>query len=182
MEPITNDGDKDADQLRVEVFMAKMRNDMQTIPTAPTTPSLEIRKLRARLMLEECLETISAGLGLTVNIGQDFSGTVVMPDLQGLEFSPHHDGPNLIQLIDGLCDCYVVNDGTASAAGIAMRPCKRIVMSNNLTKFGPGHKFNEHGKLIKPPNFIGPFNALAAELKRQGANPKQIDDELEFCE
>lgn len=178
---LTNDGKKSKHQLMVEVFMAKMRSDKQAIPTAPTIPSLEIRKLRASLMFEECLETIREGLGLDIRVRQLSDVSHTLGDKgTGFVFEEARE-PNLIQIADGLCDQRVVNDGTGSACGMALEPLELIVSANNLMKFGPGHSFNELGKLIKPPNFEGPFHALAVELNLQGADSNLVSKHFELC-
>jgi hypothetical protein len=179
MPVLTNDAKKSKHQLMVEVFMAKMRSDKQAIPTAPMIPSLEIRKLRASLMLEECLETIREGLG--IHVVHDLSNIVMA---EGDKFRFEEDKtrkPNLIQIADGLCDQRVVNDGTGAACGLALEPLEFIVSANNLMKFGPGHSFNELGKLVKPPDFIGPFTDLARELREQGADSEKLSDDLDRC-
>ena len=183
MPVITNDGKKSKRQLMVEVFMAKMRNDKQAIPTAPMIPNLDIRKLRASLMLEECLETIREGLGLDVILARPQGPALIGAEGSKIVFEESKERePNLIQIVDGLCDQGVVNDGTGSACGVALEPCELIVSANNLMKFGPGHSFNELGKLVKPPNFVGPFNEIAVELRLQGAVSDQIAKDLKRCQ
>lgn len=167
---VTNDHLKHSHQLLIEIFMSKMRSDKQSIPTAPTMPSLEIRQLRARLMLEECLETIELGLGLNVIAeGQLHSlkingGTFTMEE--------RREGPNLIEIADGCADVEVVTTGTASACGIAHAPIFKLVMGNNLRKFAPGHFFREDGKLVKPTDHPPVTNAILNELMAQGFNPQ----------
>lgn len=176
MSAITNDGKKSKRQLMVEVFMAKMRSDMQSIPTAPCIPSLEKRKLRASLMLEECLETIREGLGLGVFV----KGTE--DEIKEVEFVEDcSKQPNLIQIADGLMDQGVVNDGTGSTCGIALEPLELIVSANNLMKFAPGHSFNGMGKLIKPPNHPTPYEAIYYELLAQGADGEKLAEDLKRC-
>jgi predicted HAD superfamily Cof-like phosphohydrolase len=181
MSATTNDGKKSQHQLLVESLMLRMRSDKQSVPTAPCIPNLEIRKLRASLMLEECLETIREGLGLNITVRQLSDVKHTLGD-EGTSFVfEEAREPNLIQIADGLCDQRVVNDGTGSACGMALEPLELIVSANNLTKFAPGHTFNELGKLVKPPNFIGPFIELTQELRAQGADQKQLDADFEKC-
>lgn len=170
----TNDAKKDVDQLLVEVFMAKMRSDAQAIPTHPTIPSLEIRKLRARLMLEEVLETIQAGLGLKVvmevkNVDQVKIERNHVTFNDAVEFNFEEGSkPSLVEIADGCADVEVVTKGTASACGIALPPIFKIVSASNLSKFGPGHSFRPDGKLIKSPDFVGPTTQIFDELVAQG--------------
>lgn len=153
----TNDAAKSKNQLLIEVFMSKMRSDLQHVPTAPTMPSLEVRKLRAALMLEEVLETINEGLGLSAVLegGHKWSFT---------ERSPG----SLIEIADGCADVEVVTTGTASACGIAMQPVFELVMGNNLLKFAPGHYFREDGKLVKPKDHPAVTELIRGQLVAQG--------------
>jgi len=161
MQTHTNDHLKDDEQLLVEIFMAKAH---QEIPVRPTMPDLKTRQLRARLMLEEVLETINLGLGLEVQLkSPNLNGTFDVQDLAYVERSPG----DLIQIADGCCDVNVVTKGTGSACGIALRPCFKLVSGNNLMKFAPGHTFRSDGKLVKPPNHPNIDVDLARELARQ---------------
>jgi hypothetical protein len=65
----------------------------QVINSAPTVPSLEVRKLRAKLILEEALETVEA-LGFIIH-GREVDKLLN----EHLEVEP-----NLIELADGLAD------------------------------------------------------------------------------
>lgn len=166
MSSYTNDAQKGKHQMMIELFMRGARQD---IPVRPTMPNLAVRKLRARLMLEECLETINAGLGLSVDL---HDGRLGMNDLkiEAVQFSEANGG-DLIQVADGCADVEVVTVGTASACGIAHAPCFELVSGNNLMKFAPGHSFREDGKLIKPSNHPNIESELCAELIRQGMPP-----------
>ena len=165
---------KNKNQLLVEVFMAQMHAapgavHKQPIPVAPIAPNLEVRKLRARLMLEECLETINKGLGIDVQIA-DSEGCYTWIDILNVEFV-HAHAPNLIEIADGLADLEVVSScGTATSCGIAMQPIFEIVANDNLLKFAPGHSFDAGGKLIKPKDHRGPTDLIKRELIRQGAD------------
>lgn len=142
---------KSEHQLRVEAFMlraSKLLGSQQEVPLAPTEPTLEVRKLRAKLILEEALETIENGLGLYVEI---------QPDTNHVIFIEHRTKKfNLAEVIDGCCDIAVVTTGTLSACGIPDLPFQELVDENNLQKFGPGCSIREDGKLIKPPGHQPP--------------------------
>lgn len=132
-------------QFRVEQFMRLAR---QELPDHPVLPSEDIRRLRARLILEEAFETVKA-LGFSVKIGHDVN--------EECHFTYVADQtPDLVQIADGCADISVVTIGTLSACGIPDLPLLALVDDNNLVKFGPGHSFREDGKLIKPPDHKPP--------------------------
>ncbi len=140
-------------QKRIESFMRKAK---QELPGSPTVPSREVLQLRAKLILEEALETIHA-LGCTaysdvdgvpVYFGQDESNSL---DIEGAT-----QPPNLAEIADGCADISVVTIGTLSACGIQDKALLEETDRNNLAKFGPGHVIREDGKLVKPPGHRPP--------------------------
>ena len=141
-------------QTRVQLFMERIPSQVN-MPTKPTIPSLEVRILRARLMLEECLETIENGLGLSIWVDEDF-----IISMKDLTFHERITGaqirePNLVEIADGLADQEVVNLGTAIACGLNMQPFFDEVMNNNFLKLERG-TIDEYGKLIKPEDHPKP--------------------------
>lgn len=125
-------------QRRVEEFM---RLAGQAIPPNPIMPSLEIRKLRANLILEEALETIEA-LGFNI-VMKPFDGAI--------EVGPPSHEPNIIEVVDGCADISVVTIGTLSAFGVKDGPILEAIDQNNLAKFGPGsYRRETDGKWMKP--------------------------------
>ena len=165
MQYTTNDQFKSKNQLLVELFMRQARQD---VPVAPCIPSLEIRKLRAALLLEECLETIEAmGIQVINSSGQQ----IHIRDIKYRENGPG----NIIEVADGLADLEVVGScGTASAFGIAQQPIFEAVAGNNLLKFAPGHSFRADGKLIKPANHPAVTPMITKILLAQGAEPADL--------
>lgn len=139
-------------QNRVSQFMEKAGQD---VPNKPTIPSEKIRKLRAKLILEEAVEVIQS---LGCYIGFTFSDEFEIRIQKG-------SNVNLADVAKEMADLSVVNIGTANACGIDMEPILRLVDENNLAKFGPGHSFRADGKLIKPPNHQKPN--LQEEIDRQ---------------
>lgn len=111
--------EKSTHQQAVELFMSKAG---QELPTKPTVPSPEIRKLRAQLILEEALETIEA-LGFEVEYW-DYE----------LHLKPGKE-PILTDILDGCCDLAVVTTGTLSACGISDIVPQDLVNYNNIQKF-----------------------------------------------
>lgn len=147
---------KSEHQLVVEQFMNLAG---QTLPQAPTLPSEHTRLIRARLILEESLEAISA-------LGINIYSTSNCGDYQINEHSLKRGEislsascmvqPNLADITKELADVIVVTTGTASACGIDMQPIQEAVDNNNLQKFGKGSFRDENGKWNKPPNFKKP--------------------------
>lgn len=86
----------------------------QEVKEKPEIPSLEVRRLRAKLILEEAFETIKA-LGLSWSIEQ-------YQELEGdwIDFIEFYDtkNPNLTEILDGCEDLKVVVEGTLAACGL----------------------------------------------------------------
>lgn len=140
---------------KVEQFM---HGAMQTVPDDPCIPSEEVRLLRAKLILEEAVETIHA-LGFTpraLGDPDDIADVVTFDD--DLE-------PNLKEIIDGCCDLKVVTTGTLIACGVPDEYPQKLVDDNNLEKIEKG-TIREDGKLIKPPDHQPPD--IAGFLKEIG--------------
>ncbi len=164
---------KSRNQLWVELFQARMNSPIQPLPVKPTAPSEHVRLLRARLMLEETLETIGA-LGVRVELHSP--GDVMNGDpghyepveMKAIRFELSGE-PDLVEIADGCADIEVVMLGTAASCGIAHQPIYEAVCENNLLKFAPGHVIDSGGKLIKPPNHPKP--ALRYLLEQQGMQP-----------
>lgn len=166
---------KSEHQLRVEAFMLKAK---QEVPTTPTEPSIEIRKLRAALILEEALEIISKGLGLSVWVKGCYDLTEVsycfepkIVDVCGAEEADTYTTEaefNMEETIDGCCDLMVVTTGTLSALGVPDKPFQEEVDNNNLAKFGPGHSWRDDGKLLKPPGHKPPRITLILNAIKNG--------------
>lgn len=137
----------------VERFMELAEQD---VPLVPTVPNPEIRLARAKLILEEALETVEA-LGVSVMAQVDGDDIAFVT---GGEFSYHDAGEeefNMLEVIDGVCDSRVVNTGTLFALGIHnAEDFQSEVDQNNLDKFAPGGYKNADGKWIKPTSHRPP--------------------------
>lgn len=135
----------------------------QTLPAVPyTVPCEDVRFLRAKLILEEALETIS-GLGFSV-CGDPTSAWV--------DARPHADDPaswyNVESVIDGCVDTIYVATGTLAAYGVPDLPHLIEVNRANDAKF-PGGKatLNDIGKFQKPDGWVGPDHAMVRDSIRQ---------------
>lgn len=158
---LTKHSSKSPHQKRIESFMRKLEREL---PDKPTQPSKEMRILRARLIMEEALETIAA---LGVFVANDSDSGYSFIENENLDYHitdiSHFD---MVEVADGCADLSVVSIGTLSALGISDSPILEMVDQNNLEKFSPGYYIDEGGKLIKPPNHSPP--KIKEELERQG--------------
>lgn len=150
----------------------------QACPLVPTVPDEKTRVLRARLMLEEVLETVAA-LGVTVTLtaptldGADLHVPVAMDSLSFLA----KGDVDLVEAADGCADVAVVTTGTLIALGIPDVELQEMVDENNLAKFGPGGYRDSNGKWIKPPGHKPP--PIASFLTGMGlpsSLPQQLND------
>lgn len=135
----------------------------QKIPGSPTIPPLEVRMLRAKLIMEEALETVEA-LGIEVHILPDSVDTGVIRK-GGVIFSQGQE-PNLQEIIDGNCDEIYVCVGTLLACGVHDTPHLEEVCKANDKKF-PGGKpagFNQSGKYTKPVGWTPPNHKLMLDV------------------
>ena len=154
----------------------------QQLPKEPKLPDRDVRLLRAKLILEEALETVTA-LGFTV----DVAGFEIADKADFTEYIDFIENgrESLEEIADGCCDISVVTMGTLSACGLKDQPLLEAVDENNLRKFEnrcpkcdkivqalddpPGQcachdcgemwvggHHNEYGKLIKPPGHKPP--------------------------
>lgn len=156
-------------QLRVDKMMrliGRLRGkdeDGQRVPQGVLREmSVEGRRLRASLILEEALETIEAlGFEVSVNVPDHrFS----VRNITLAEVGPF----DLVGTVDGCYDLRVVTTGTLSSFGVSDEPGQELVDENNLMKFGPGATVREDGKLIKPvghkpPDLAGWLGSLERE-------------------
>lgn len=125
----------------------------QQVRIKPELPSLEERKLRARLILEEALETVEAlGFECVVDLNLPEEHPIAMDVLR---FKPTLEA-NLVEIADGCADISVVTTGTLIACGIHDEKLLREIDLNNIAKFGPGGYRDPGGKWCKPPGHPKP--------------------------
>lgn len=124
------------EQKKVEEFMRAFEQEVNRFPVVP---SEKIRKLRARLNLEEDFELFIALGFQTIKIGENTTidiGFVLHCLKTGMvEFSGSIE-PNLKGIADALADKhYVGYCGTGAACGIDMAGVFNAVHRSNMTKF-----------------------------------------------
>lgn len=141
---------KSRHQKRIESFMLHAG---QEVKPSPGIPSEEVRILRAKLILEEALETIKAlGIGVDITIP---GCPIEVLDEGFLNF--YIDGfANLVEIADGCADISVVTIGTLSSCGIHDVELFDEVDKSNLAKFERGSYKREDGKWMKPPGWQSP--------------------------
>jgi predicted HAD superfamily Cof-like phosphohydrolase len=148
---------------RVRAFMQKAR---QSTPIRATVPDDATRLLRARLILEEAMETVEA-LGVSVRVAAtDPEGHVVYSGLclESKKIEPDVDNARLKEIIDGCCDSIVVVLGTMVSCGVPDLPAMEEVCNSNDSKFAEGYSLREDGKLQKSPSYTpADFSAAIAE-------------------
>lgn len=147
--------DKSIEQVRVESFM---RSAGQVVRPCPEIPTEEERRLRARLILEEAIETVNA-LGFSIH-----PLPCEIKSVDDVNLSSNLP-PDLEQIVDGCCDVLVVTLGTLSACGVADVGPMHKVLEANQKKFDGGYR-DEHGKWRKGPDWTAPD--IVGELVAQG--------------
>lgn len=129
-----------------------MANDMQNKvrefhrvggATIGETPAIRDAELRARLILEEAAETVTALVGGS-------RANDLFAQLSAKEGTP----PDLVEAIDGMCDVLYVIFGTAVACGIDLQMFFDEVHRTNLEKANGPRRAD--GKIEKPPGWEPP--------------------------
>lgn len=152
-----------------------MKAAKQECPKDYQVPSADTRLLRARLILEEALETLDA-LGVRVR-ARSLGGQATIRDLSDLEFDVERTGNAVdVNVIDGCCDLIYVSVGTLLAYGAPDLPHLDEVIRCNNAKF-PGGKaiLSPEGKYLKPEGWRGPDHLRVAydvrlQLEKEGIN------------
>lgn len=138
---------------------AARKDPRQMIPRVYTIPSVEVRVLRARLIMEEAIETCLA-MGIEVRARYKDSDKF-FESKDDLLFSPAA-GLSAFQLdigniIDGCCDTIYVCVGTMCALGAPDVPHLEEVCIRNNAKFPDGVAItDENGKFQKPEGWEPP--------------------------
>lgn len=143
------------------------------VATEPTLMDEETRALRAKLIMEEAVETVAA-------LGFDVSADIVKAD----SFLGEHNGsfigrfnkayekPNLLDFIDGMCDLIYVIAGSAVSAGVDLAPHFDEVHDANMRKLaGPKR---EDGKQLKPEGWRGPDHGRIIDATKGEAQANRL--------
>lgn len=137
--------------------LTSQKDPRQAIPEGYTLPNYETRLLRAKLILEEALETIES-LGFSVCEKAEEERFVV----RNLALQPGSDG-DLETLIDGCCDLNYVAVGTLMSCGVCDIPHQNLVNEKNNAKFPNGEVLTrDDGKFLKPAGWTPPVHTQKA--------------------
>ena len=125
-----------------------------TDSTVSEEPEIRDAELRAKLIMEEAVETVAA-LGYSVYAAIDERAIPgERPHKSVATFSKTYNDPHLVDFIDGMCDLIYVVCGSAVAAGVDLDPHFEEVHRANMTKLrGPKR---EDGKQLKPADWQPP--------------------------
>ena len=135
-----------------------MKEANQPVPSFPCDPGPNIRRLAAELIIEEAMETVEA---LGFRAAQVSGGKIELYGLEGENVF------NLKESVDGMLDTIYVCHWGMNAMGVAdMLPMLEVCDSNDR-KTGPGATYNEHGKIQKPPGWVGPDIEGALEVQKK---------------
>jgi predicted HAD superfamily Cof-like phosphohydrolase len=116
--------------------------------TIGETPAIRDADLRAKLILEEAIETACALVGSRTACG------ILNKHVDDLHNAGLNDKTDLAEAIDGMCDVLVVVYGTAVACGVNLSPFFDEVMRTNMAKVGG--EVRADGKWLKPPGWKPP--------------------------
>lgn len=127
----------------------------QPRPVHIIIPEEERRILRAKLILEEAIETIEA-LGIDIWI-EPYYDEPMDVEMKNIVFEPSTTRkPDIEEIIDGCCDIIYVTTGTLIEMGVPDKPFQEEIDENNLSKFDDGWYKREDGKIMKSPNWKPP--------------------------
>lgn len=138
----------------------------QVIPDEMGIPDLATRQLRARLTLEEALETIEAlGIKATLN------GVEITNQGKDIILEDNPDvTPDVASIVKECLDCQVIATGTMLSLGVFETEDLQLEVDvNNLVKFRKdkdGHK-REDGKWVKPSDHPAARIQLLLDINRK---------------
>lgn len=125
-------------------------------------PNLDHREVRAKLIMEEAVETVAA-MGYDVHARIEERGRIgETAHREVARYAKGFDQPDMIETIDGLCDLIYVVAGAAVTMGIDLDPFFEEVHRSNMAKDGGGTRAD--GKIMKPEGWQPPD--IAGVLER----------------
>ena len=154
---------------------ASLVDPRQAVPDHYTNRSADTRLLRARLILEEALETIAA-LGIDVRVrhaeleeGRVDNYAVIKKIGENVDLVVARD-PDLEGIIDGCCDTIYVAVGCMLMHGAPDLPHLVEVCNRNDAKFPGGVALVDgHGKYTKPEGWYPPNHKCVMGFVEEGS-------------
>lgn len=128
-------------QNRIDTMMRMAEQATPNEILKPSQISAELLHLRAKLILEEAIETVNA---LGFDLVGSFGGLV------------QTRGINMEEVVDGVCDTVVVALGCLSALGVSDLVHMNAVLDANCSKFINGVIKDKDGKFLKPEGWRAP--------------------------
>ena len=125
-----------------------------------TTPGFSRPELRAKLILEEAIETAVGLLGSHATID------LLRKELFELGVKAPKD-PDIVEAADGMCDLLYVTFGSGVEMGIDLQHVFDEVHASNMAKVGGATR--PDGKTLKPPGWVAPD--VLGKLVGQGYMP-----------
>lgn len=120
--------------------------------TIGQSPSMRDRELRAKLIMEEAVETVAAmGFAVDAAIHKTKDG---ITGEQVAYFEKDYPDPDFPEAIDGLIDLLYVVFGAAVAWGVDLDPFFTEVHNANMAKLGGETRAD--GKVLKPEGWTPP--------------------------
>lgn len=141
-------------QRQVEEFHAKFGHPIGT------TPTFSRPELRARLIVEEAIETAVGLLGSSATID------LLRKELFELGVKAPKQ-PDIVEAADGMCDLLYVTFGSGAEMGIDLQAVFDEVHASNMAKVGGATRAD--GKTLKPEGWKPP--AVLDRLVDQGYTP-----------
>lgn len=137
-----------------------------TLNERPTIPSTKDVKLRLALLLEEFIELSQACLSDSSDAAQHYIHVLehAMQDIRQLTDADLD--VDLVEVADALTDINYVAYGAGHCFGVDLDACMEEVQRSNMSKLGADGKpmYNEHGKVVKGPNYSPPNLAKVLNL------------------
>lgn len=157
---------------------------------SPILPTVEERLLRGKLLLEETIETIEKGLGLTLVMRAYDPGAsdgdtlfdcntdrIVLVHREGQLYDP-------VETLDGLADVKVIANGTAVAFGLPMDEADYEVFCSNMSKLDESGKpivnrpdpakCTDPDSCVEASHLIDPTQPIGKVLKPANYTPANI--------
>ncbi len=129
------------------------------------SPQLADLELRAKLIMEEAVETVAA-MGFSVFATMEQNGKPGIAQHQRIaSFHKSFDEPDFAEVIDGLADVLYVVYGAAVTFGIDLGPFFEEVHRSNMAKDGGATRAD--GKILKPEGWRPPAIAKILDHQRE---------------